>query len=83
MAQQVKDPVLSLLWHGFNPWPGNFHRLPSASLPPTPTPATLQKELSSCGIKGYQWGEGNQDNPGERWYPNILGQWQEDEEKGT
>ena len=30
MAQQVKDPVLSLLclssllWHGFNLWPGNF-----------------------------------------------------------
>ena len=20
-----KDPVLSLLWHGFNPWPGKFH----------------------------------------------------------
>ena len=20
----VKDPALSLLWHGFNPWPGNF-----------------------------------------------------------
>ena len=33
MAQQVKDPVLSLLWPGsllwceFNPWPGNFHML--------------------------------------------------------
>ena len=31
MAQQVKDPALSLqwlwslLWHGFCPWPGNFH----------------------------------------------------------
>ena len=31
MEQQVKDLVLSLqqlrslLWHGFNPWPGNFH----------------------------------------------------------
>ena len=30
MAQQVQDPVLSLqqlrslLWHGFDPWPGNF-----------------------------------------------------------
>ena len=21
MAQQVKDLALSLLWHGFNPWP--------------------------------------------------------------
>ena len=33
VAQQVKDLVLSLqwlrslLWHGFNPWPGNFHML--------------------------------------------------------
>ena len=25
MAQWVKDPVLSLLWRGFSPWPGNFH----------------------------------------------------------
>ena len=31
MLEQVKDPVLSpqwlksLLWPGFNPWPGNFH----------------------------------------------------------
>ena len=31
MAQWVKDPVLSrpqlrsLLWHRFDPWPGNFH----------------------------------------------------------
>ena len=24
MAQQVKDPVLSLLWHRFDPWPGKF-----------------------------------------------------------
>ena len=32
MVQQVKDPVLSLLWLGlllcgFNPWPWNFHML--------------------------------------------------------
>ena len=25
MAQWVKDPVLSLLWRRFDPWPGNFH----------------------------------------------------------
>ena len=31
MVQQIKDPVLSLLWLGskircsFDPWPGNFH----------------------------------------------------------
>ena len=24
MAQQLKDLALSLLWHGFDPWPGNF-----------------------------------------------------------
>ena len=27
MAHQVKDPVLSLLWLGFDPWPGNSHML--------------------------------------------------------
>ena len=32
MAQQVKDPTLSLplvrvlLWHGFDPWPGDFKK---------------------------------------------------------
>ena len=26
VAQQVKDPVLSLLWHEFDPWPGRFCR---------------------------------------------------------
>ena len=25
MAQQVEDPALSLLWHGFDLWPRNFH----------------------------------------------------------
>ena len=24
MVQWVKDPALSLLWRGFNPWPGSF-----------------------------------------------------------
>ena len=24
MAQWVKDPMFSVLWHGFEPWPGNF-----------------------------------------------------------
>ena len=27
VSQQVKDPVLSLPWYGFDPWPGNFHLL--------------------------------------------------------
>ena len=37
MAQQVKDPALSLqwlgssVWCGFNPWLGNFH-MPQAKL---------------------------------------------------
>ena len=25
MIQWVKDLALSLLWHRFDPWPGNFH----------------------------------------------------------
>ena len=25
MVQWVKDPALSLLWHGFSPQPRNFH----------------------------------------------------------
>ena len=25
VAQQVEDLALSLLWHGFDPWPQNFH----------------------------------------------------------
>ena len=25
MVQQIKDAVLSLLWHKFKPWPGNLH----------------------------------------------------------
>ena len=24
VTQQVKDPALSLLWYGLDPWPGNF-----------------------------------------------------------
>jgi len=30
----VKDPALSFLWHGFNPWPGVFCKDPSPSAPP-------------------------------------------------
>lgn len=25
MAQQVKEPVSSLLWRSFDPWPGDFY----------------------------------------------------------
>lgn len=35
MAQQVRDLALSLLWHGFLPWPGTFH-MPQAQHPPPP-----------------------------------------------
>ena len=28
MALVDEDSVLSLLWHGFDPWPGNFFMLP-------------------------------------------------------
>ena len=27
VVQWVKDPALSLLWCGFDPWPGKFHML--------------------------------------------------------
>lgn len=27
VTQKVKDLVLLLLWHGFDPWPGSFHML--------------------------------------------------------
>ena len=27
MVQKFKDLVLSLLWHGFDPWPGNLGML--------------------------------------------------------
>ena len=42
MAQQVKDPVLSLqwlwslLWRSLHPWPGNFHTSQAQLTPPTP-----------------------------------------------
>ena len=26
-SRVLKDPALSLLWQGFNPWPRNFHML--------------------------------------------------------
>ena len=27
VAQWVKDPVLSLMWHRLDPWPGKFRML--------------------------------------------------------
>ena len=49
LAHQVKDLALSLLWHGFDPWPGNFHMLwvqhPS---PPPKNPSPPGSPLSIC-----------------------------------
>ena len=41
MAQWIKDLVLSLLWFGFDPWPGNF------CLPKKITPQTFFTSQSS------------------------------------
>ena len=40
VVQLVKGLVLSLLWHGFYPWPRNFHML---QMCPLPTPKTKNK----------------------------------------
>ena len=48
VAQQIKDLVLSLLclwiqlWHGFDPWPRNFH-MPRAQL--------KKKQIMICYLK--------------------------------
>ena len=41
LTQWVKDLVLSLLWHGFEHWPGNFHM-----------PWVGQKKLNILKAKG-------------------------------
>ena len=50
MAQCIKDPVLSLLWLGFDPWPRNFCILwawPKKKKPP-----------KNLGVSGGSAGEG-------------------------
>ena len=52
MAQQVKDLASlqrlgSLLWHGFNPWLGDFHMLPRAR------PKKKKKKKNRIGIKEF------------------------------
>ena len=42
MAQQVKDPALSLQQLGFNPWPGNLHML-----------WVCQKKKKVQGVNGF------------------------------
>ena len=49
MAQQVKDPVLSLLWDGFDPWPRNFRMSwaqPPAHLPRRKANISLKVNIS-------------------------------------
>ena len=43
VAQWVKDPMLSLLWCEFDPWPGNFH-MPLAQ-PKTPNQIKPNKTI--------------------------------------
>ena len=42
MAQWVKGPVSSQLWHGFGPWPRNFCRLQQDPPPKKKTTPTTQ-----------------------------------------
>ena len=43
MAQWVKEPALSLMWLGFNPWLGNF--------------CILQySQIRVCSLAGGRWG---------------------------
>ena len=55
MVQHVKDPALSLqqlgslLWHGFAPWPGNFHMLQMQ-------PKKKQKKKGNGGVEWSPWG---------------------------
>ena len=52
MAQKVEDPVLQwqelglLLWHGFSPWPGNFHMIKSTAKTKT---KTKNEKRHNCG----------------------------------
>ena len=47
MAQWVKDPVLSLLWFGFDPWPGEL--LNAAGTAPTKTLPPAYKSHCTVG----------------------------------
>ena len=54
MVQHVKDPVLSLqqlvslLWHEFDPWPGNFHM-------PQAWPHTHTHTHTHTRVRVYLW----------------------------
>ena len=46
----VKDPVLSLLWLRFDPWPGNFHILKIIIIIIKPI-----EPIISCGVQVYSF----------------------------
>ena len=46
MVQLVKDPALSLLWHGFDPWPSYF-------FVPEGPPKQNKKKILSASVKSY------------------------------
>ena len=49
----VKDLALSLLWLGFNPWPGDFHAVGMAKKThKTKTLGHLQRKNACCLPKG-------------------------------
>ena len=65
----VKDPALSLLWHGFNPWPGNCHmpavmvkkkKKISKRASSTPSPGLLPKHKSNSDSSGIKLLERNE-----------------------
>ena len=57
VAQQVKDPALSLLWLSFDPWPRNF-RVPWAwpHSHPTPQKEEILMPYSKFKDKGLEGG---------------------------
>ena len=62
MVQQVKDLVLSLLWlwvllwHEFDPWPGNFHRPWAGPKNHNEMKQSFLKNLIQEQWGGKQWG---------------------------
>ena len=48
VAQQVKDPALSLPWLRYDPWPGNFC-MPQEQPPPAPQPERKKEKVLRTG----------------------------------
>lgn len=53
VARQVKGPVLSLLWCGLDPWPGNFCMLWAWPTSP-PTPENTKTNVPFCFPLNYK-----------------------------